>query len=198
MTYRLPPLPDAELDAEQREAADEIVAGPRGKVVGPFATLLRSPRLTTHLQRVGAYLRYDSTLPRVVFETVVLLVARTWDQDFEWAHHGPLAQAAGLSTQALDDIAQCRRPRDLDPVTRAAYDLAVELIETQHVGDATYAAAVDALGETLVVELVVTIGYYSTLAMTMNVAQTPVDEDTGVASLPPRRSMSREQPAGRS
>jgi 4-carboxymuconolactone decarboxylase len=50
----------------------------------------------------------------------------------------------------------------------------VELQETQSVGDATYARAVAEVGEAGVVDLVGVIGYYSTLAMLMNVARTPL------------------------
>ena len=57
------------------------------------------------------------------------------------------------------------------------HDLVDELQRTRQVSDATYAAAVGALGEERVVEAVATAGYYTTLAMTMNAAGTPPPDD---------------------
>ena len=53
---RLPPLPLESLDAEQRAAAEELIAGPRKAVLGPFIPLLRSPELLARVQKVGEYL----------------------------------------------------------------------------------------------------------------------------------------------
>ena len=57
------------------------------------------------------------------------------------------------------------------------HDVFDELQRNRCVSDGTYARAVAALGEKGVVELVGIIGYYSTLAMIMNVAQTPAPAD---------------------
>jgi len=92
-TDRLPPLsPDALTDA-QRLAADAIVNGPRGALYGPFVPLLRSPELMECAQRMGEYLRYRSALGHRLSELVILLVAREWDQQVEWAIHAPIAVA---------------------------------------------------------------------------------------------------------
>jgi 4-carboxymuconolactone decarboxylase len=63
LTDRLPPLPLDQLDADQRAAADELIAGPRKAVKGPFIPLLRSPALLQRVGRLGEYLRFDSVLP---------------------------------------------------------------------------------------------------------------------------------------
>ena len=49
---RLPPLPRAALNPAQVAAADELIAGPRKGVKGPFIALLRSPVLLSRLQNV--------------------------------------------------------------------------------------------------------------------------------------------------
>jgi 4-carboxymuconolactone decarboxylase len=53
------------------------------------------------------------------------------------------------------------------------HDVFDEIARDRTVTDATYARAVAALGEPGVVDLLGAIGYYSTLAMIMNVARTP-------------------------
>ncbi|WP_148575543.1 carboxymuconolactone decarboxylase family protein [Nocardioides caldifontis] len=184
MTDRLPlPAPD-ELTEEQRAAAERIASGPRGAIFGPFVPLLRSPELMTRLQLVGEFLRWDSALDDDLVELVILHVARCWDQDFEYGFHHPLALKAGLPEEVVDAVARGVRPVGGRPEVALVVELLDELEETRQVSDATYAAAVAALGETKVVEVVGTAGYYTTLAMTMNLARTPPPE--GAPRLPVR------------
>lgn len=152
---------------------ERISAGPRGEVVGPFVPLSRSPEMMTRLQLVGEYLRFDSVLDDDLLELVILSVAREWDNDFEWCYHHPIALEKGLPADVVDDIAYRRRPTTGRPEAVAVWDLVEELQTTGQVSDAAYAVAVDLLGEQPVVEIAGVAGYYTTLAMTMNLARTP-------------------------
>ena len=66
----------------------------------------------------------------------------------------------------------------------AAYDFSIELHRNRGVSDATYARALAQFGEQGIVDLTGVNGYYSLLAMMMNVARTPPDSDE-VAPLKP-------------
>lgn len=174
---RLPPLPESALDEAQREALARIASGPRGALIGPFVPLLRSPELMTRIQLVGEYLRFNSVLDDDLVELVILCVARAWNQDFEFGYHHPLALEAGLPEAVVDDVARGVRPAGGRPEVGAVVDLVAELHHTRQVSDPVYAAAVGLLGEVRVVEVVATVGYYTTLAMTMNAARTPPPDD---------------------
>src|SRR5436190_9218510 len=110
---RLPPLDAEALTEAQRRAADELTAGPRRGVIGPFVPLLRSPELMEHAQRMGEYLRYRSAIGTRLSELVILLVARFWSQQVEWAIHAPIAANVGIATDAIAAIAAGRRPTTL-------------------------------------------------------------------------------------
>ena len=170
---RLPRLSPADLTPEQRAASDRISSGPRGELVGPFVPLLRSPELMTRLQLVGEYLRFDSVLDDDLVELVILSVARRWDNDFEWWYHHPIALEKGLPADVVEDVGLGRRPRSGRPEVGAVWDLLSELQSVGQVADPTYSAALALLGEEKVVETVGVAGYYTTLAMMMNVARTP-------------------------
>ena len=58
----------------------------------------------------------------------------------------------------------------------AAYDFSIEL-HRRSVSDATYARALELFGERGIIDLIGINGYYSFLAMMMNVARTAVDTD---------------------
>lgn len=171
-------MPERELLTQaQEKAIQQITSGPRGALVGPFVPLLRSPELMTRLQLVGEYLRYDSVLDDDLFELAVLVVARRWDQQFEWGHHQPIALAKGVPAGAIDDVEGGWRPQSGRPELGVVWDVAQGLLVAGGIDDDVYGAAVGALGEQSMIELVVAVGYYTTLALTMNLARTPSPDD---------------------
>lgn len=172
----MPPIPAEEMTPQQRDAVAEIATSRRGGLIGPFIPALRSPEFMCRLQRLGDYLRYDNALGQKLTEMTILLTARYWRQDFEWFVHAPLALRAGLDSAIIDAIAGGRRPERMAEDETIVHDLFDELQRTRAVADTTYARAVGAFGEQAVIDLVGAIGYYSTLAMIMNVARTPAPE----------------------
>jgi 4-carboxymuconolactone decarboxylase len=172
MTDRLPPLPPELWTDAQREAASEIVNGPRGALYGPFVPLLRSPELMGHAQRLGEYLRYRSAIGTRLSELAILVTARAWNQQVEWAIHAPIAQQAGIAADAVDAIARRERPQAMSAEEEAVYDFCTELQRDKRVSDRVYNGALALFGEQGVVDLMGVNGYYTFLAMLMNAAQT--------------------------
>src|ERR1700752_4800483 len=119
---RLPPLAREQRDAAQRNAADELIAGPRKGVKGPFISLLRSPDLMARLQKVGEYLRFNAAVSARVSEFATLIVSRAWTQQFEWFTHVPLALKAGTSEQTIDALRDGRRPAGMSDQEAVVYD----------------------------------------------------------------------------
>jgi 4-carboxymuconolactone decarboxylase len=175
-------IPDGELDPEQKRAVADIVSGPRGSLVGPFIPLLRSPEFMNRLQKTGEYLRFNSAFEPRLSELAILITARAWSQNFEWHHHRPIAEKAGLRASIIEAIAASRRPEQMSMDEAAIYDFLDELCRTRNVSDATYERAVRMFGEKGVIDLIGIHGYYSLLAMILNVTHT----SGGVApELPP-------------
>jgi 4-carboxymuconolactone decarboxylase len=177
-TERLPPIAEAELTEEQRQAAEAFKEGRGYAVHGPFAVMLRSPEVMLRAKAMGDYLRFRNVLPRRVSEMVILITAREWTQQFEWTYHYRYAMEAGLAPAIADAIAEGRRPEAMAEDEAAAYAFAMELHQRKSVSDATYARAVALLGEQGVIDLTGICGYYSMLAMMMNVARTPAPAET--------------------
>jgi 4-carboxymuconolactone decarboxylase len=173
---RMPPISTDKMTDAQKKAAEELIAGPRGALVGPFIPLLRSPEFMSRLQKTGAYLRFNSSLPPKVSEFVILLTSRQWTQQFEWDAHLPLALKAGVQPEVSAAIGEGRRPTGMDTDEELAYDFCTELHQGQSVSDATYERAVKRFGEQGVIDMVGLHGYYSMLAMIMNVARTPLPQ----------------------
>ena len=174
---RMPPIAAEKMTAEQKAAADEFTAGRGYGVSGPFAVMLRSPEVMLRAKAMGDYLRFRNVLPKRVSEMVILITAREWTQQYEWAYHYPIALEEGLAKPTVEAIAEGRRPEGMQADEAAAYDFSIELHRSRSVSDATYARALELFGEQGIVDLIGVSGYYSFLAMMMNVARSAVDID---------------------
>lgn len=175
---RMPPIPNEKMTEAQKKAAQELISGPRGALVGPFIPMLRSPDLMTPLQETGAYLRYHSAFPGNIREMIILMTARQWTQQFEFNSHMPLALKAGVKPETLAAIQDGRRPAELTPDEDVAYQFISELMSNRSVTDQTYARAVKTFGERGTIDMAGLCGYYTTLAMIMNTARTPLPPGT--------------------
>jgi len=170
---RLGAVPAERLTAEHREAIAAFEQVRRTALFGPFVPLLWSPEVMVRTAALGEYLRERSVFPPRLSELMILIAARHWTQQYEWSLHGPIAIRAGVEPAVADAIAAGRRPAPLSDEQEIVYDFCTELLRTQGVSDATYARALAAFGERGVVEAVTITGYYSMLAMVLNVARTP-------------------------
>ena len=173
---RMAPLAPESMTDAQKKAAEELASGPRGRVSGPFNVLLRSPELMSPLQKVGEYLRFKSPLDRRIAEMATLIAARHWTQNYEWSAHHPLALKAGLKDEIAQAIADGRRPSGMAQDEEIVYDLLTEALQNKSVSDVTYDRALTQFGEQQVVELLAIAGYYSLLAIMLNVGRVPVPE----------------------
>jgi 4-carboxymuconolactone decarboxylase len=182
---RFKPLTYDEMTPAQKTLIEHVLASPRGGVEGPFNVLLRSPEMGDLGQQFGAS-RFGTAVPRRLWELAILVTARHWTAQFEWFAHHRSALQAGLSPVICDAIAEGRRPPAMKPDEEAVYDFSSELLATKQVGDATFKAAKDALGERGVVDLIGVMGWYGTVSMLLNVDRYPLP-DGGRAELKPTR-----------
>jgi len=171
---RMPAIPADKLTDAQRQAIAEFKAARSADVSGPFIPLLRSPEVMTRARAMGDYLRFRSSLPPRLSEFVILMTARRWTQQYEWNAHQPLALQGGLKADVVQAIAEGRRPEQMAADEGAVYTLVDEVERNHSVSDATYARAVGAVGEQGVIDTLGLVGYYTTLALVMNTARTPL------------------------
>jgi 4-carboxymuconolactone decarboxylase len=168
---RVRDLRPEEMTSEQRLVADDAAAGPRGRLPAPLRAWLHSPELGRRAQRLGEFVRYDTTLGAQASELAILVTARFWTSHYEWFAHKPIALKAGLDPAVIEAIVERRDPPLDDPKLRAVYAYARALHETHLVPEPVHAAAIAALGEQGVVELVGLLGYYTLVTMTLNAFQ---------------------------
>jgi 4-carboxymuconolactone decarboxylase len=172
------PEPD-EMNAEQRAVYDDVVSGPRGRMVGPLRAVIHSPELADKWQKIGEFVRYRTVLPEELKELAIITCGRRWNSDVEWAVHSQVAARAGISLQAIKAI-EAGSEVVLERVEeREIYEFTRLILKHGQVSDAAYSAVRTRWGDRGVVELTAIIGYYSMVAMMVNVHLIPVPEGEG-------------------
>ena len=103
------PDPIGTLTGDGRKIYEDIAARRAAKGVhhlGPYVPLLNHPELARRIEQLGYYYKYEATLPRNVYQFIVLVFAKHSGIAFEWADHIAAARAAGLSDEIIADIAE--------------------------------------------------------------------------------------------
>jgi 4-carboxymuconolactone decarboxylase len=185
MAKRFEELAESDLTDAQRAVVHALVSGPRGVVQGPFVALLRNPGLASRIEKVGEFLRFGGLLPKHLTELAILVVSEAWLAPFEWQIHAPLALKAGISPLVIENIGAGLRPdRGSDPEVLAVYDFMSDLLRRKVVSDAVYQRAREVVGEAGVIELIGVCGYYTLLAMVLNVAEVEASAEARVPFQP--------------
>jgi len=184
---RLPwPTPD-EMSDDQRTVYDAIVGGPRsqgpqvfqmlderGRLEGPFNSFLVNPKVGLAMQEVGAALRYTSSLSPRQREIAILELVHLERCDFERYAHERLGRAFGLTENEITALARgadCSTFRADEVVVR---DVVSALQHDRHLDDDLFDRAQTLLEYESLADVVVLVGYYQMLALSLNVWETPL------------------------
>lgn len=173
---RFAPLTWPEMTPAQQQMTQSVLGGKRSSMQGPYNVLLRSPALGQLAQQFGVHTRFESSLPLMLNELAILMIARFWNSQFVWWAHRKMALDAGLDEGLIQAIALGQTPAPLSESLVSVHAFCHELIQTRQVSDATYAALSKQVGEQGVVDLMAAMSYYTLVSMCLNVDQYPLPE----------------------
>ena len=165
---RLTLLKPDEMNESQRATYEESIASKRGSPPPPMMAWLNSPDMAVHATRLGAFLRYDTSMPAKLSEIAILVTARHWTSHYEWYAHKRLALAGGMDITIIEDIRHRRVPHFDDPKGKVIYEVPRSLHETHQVPKPLYDEATALLGARGLVEVIGLCGYYTMVSMTLN------------------------------
>lgn len=171
---RIEPIGPDSLDDDQRAYWESVVSGPRGSSLGPsprslgalFDTWLRAPTAGQPAAQLGEQLRFFGSLDDSLREMVTLTVAAHWGAAFEFWAHAKAATSAGLS----DKVIQALRDGSTPPLSDQdflVYSVVGDLLQAKSIADTVYNDLRSLLGERALVELVMVVGYYSMVCISM-------------------------------
>jgi 4-carboxymuconolactone decarboxylase len=175
---RLQSLSPEELTPQQREQFDRIARfrkpGADGQLGGPFDPWIRSPEIARRAVSLGNFIWERTSLDRRIVELAIVVTARHFRSNVEWVAHTRTAREQGVSDQVIDDIFAQRRPASAPSDELLTYDVVTSLHETHELPLGLYRQAVEAFGEQGLMELIMTIGFYGFVSLTLNAFNVPV------------------------
>jgi len=186
---RLPLIPPAALDAEQKPLAADMQAGiganfhgftamaPDGTLLGPWNPWIHWPRLGGPVWELVKALSTNPTLPKPVREVAILVTGAKFRSAYEIYAHVLVAEQRGLPDDKLATIVAGQRPSDLTREEAVAYDVASSLVGGGVLPELTWRTAVETFGEDAAAELIYLVGLYCMVSVTLNGFDVPVPED---------------------
>ena len=165
------------MSAAQRQVYENIISGPRGRLVGPLRAAIHNPELAERWQKLGEILRFGTSLPPKLNELAIIVTARRWNSQIEWHIHADAALKAGLGAKAIEALKAAQEPPFEEEAEFVVYEYARQLQQHGAVEPGVYARAVELWGAAGVVELTAVVGYYTMVSMTLNAHEIPMPDD---------------------
>ncbi|HEY1543617.1 MAG TPA: carboxymuconolactone decarboxylase family protein [Xanthobacteraceae bacterium] len=174
---RLIDIPPDQLTAEQKTVFDNLTAG-RGRILGPYKVWIHSPPVAAGMEAIGTYLNKRGKLTTREVEIVILVIAQHWDANYVRQAHIKAGKAAGLAEEIIDAVLAGRDPELADPHEHAVHRFAAALVAGARLTDPEFAEIEKALGRDGIAEVLVLLGYYTSVALAMKVHDVPVPAQT--------------------
>jgi 4-carboxymuconolactone decarboxylase len=172
---RILEIPPEQLTPEQTTVFNQLVAG-RGRILGPYKVWIHSPTLASGMEHIGTFLNKRGSLSPREVEIGILVIARHWDADYVRQAHIREGKRVGLSQETVDALVAGADPKLTDPHERCVYDFAAALVTGAKVADARFAEIEKVLGRNGIAEVLVLIGYYTSVALAMKVHEVPIPQ----------------------
>lgn len=169
---RVPYLRPEDLD----EPAASVLAG---YSVNLFKALANAPDGLAHLHGIGMWIREGLALPGRLREMAILQVGVSARSGYEFSHHVRIGMDHGLRPEDVRAVLDRSSPHAaaLSPLEQATLDAAAQLAVEGRLDDPTWAALRRELDERQVVELVVTIAFYSAVVRMLSALEVDLEDE---------------------
>ena len=182
---RLPIATRESVPEAQRAIFDEAVqalgAVPR---YGPGSVMVHVPKAHQWATGLNHYLRDESSLSKKIQELAMLVTARELDCQHIWNAHAASARQAGVRNEIVDALRDRKELPSLAADEAAVVHYGREFFRTHRVSRGAFQAALEQFGRQGVVELGLTMGNYSLLALLINTFDTDLPPDRTEPLLP--------------
>jgi 4-carboxymuconolactone decarboxylase len=166
-------IPADQMTAEQREGYDFLVAG-RGRLPGPYKVWVHNPKLVHAASPLGEHFTPgQSSLTEREREIAVLVITSKWHSAYPNAAHEKRGKEVGLPDAAVEAIVAGLPTTFADVREQTVYEVAMALAAERLVPQGLYDRAVSVLGHVSITDMIVLMGYYTCVSLTMNFYHVP-------------------------
>jgi 4-carboxymuconolactone decarboxylase len=170
---RLLEIPPDKLTPQQSTIFEQLTAG-RGRILGPYKIWIHSPTVASGMEQIGTFLNKRSSLSPREVEIGILVIAQHWDGDYVRQAHIREGRKQGLTQETIDAILAGKDPKLTDPHERMVHRFATALTGGVKLSDADFAEIEAVLHREGIAEVLVLLGYYTSVALGMKVHEVPI------------------------
>lgn len=172
---RVDPLPDSELNDEQKAILEPLARG--GKVFNIFRTMIHHPMLFSKWLGFANYvLGRKSTLGARERELAILRIGWLCQAEYEWGQHVIIGKQAGLTDADIDRISKGPDADGWDAFDATICRAVDELHSDKMISDATWKALSERYTHQQLLDLVFTVGQYNLVSMALNTFGVQLDQ----------------------
>lgn len=167
-------LPVDRMTPEQREGYRFLVDGPRGRLPGPYKVWVHNPKLVHAAAPLGQHFTPgQSSVSEREREIAVLVMTGRWHSAYPTAAHEKRGREVGLPAAAVEALVAGQPTSFADPREQVVYEMATTLAGGRLVPQGLHDRAVALLGHEGVTDVIVLMGYYTAVSLTMNFYAVP-------------------------
>ncbi len=167
-------IPLERMTPEQRDGYRFLVDGPRGRLPGPYKVWVHNPKLVHATAPLGQHFTPgQSSLSEREREIAVIVITNRWHSAYPAAAHERRGKEVGLPAATVEAIIAGLPASFPDAREQAVYEVAMTLAGGQLVSQGLYDRAVKVLGQESITDMIVLMGYYTAVSLTMNFYAVP-------------------------
>jgi 4-carboxymuconolactone decarboxylase len=159
---------------EQQEGFRYLVDGPRGRLPGPYKVWVHNPKLLHAAAPLGQHFTLgQSSLSEREREIAVVVITSKWHSAYPNNAHEKRGKEVGLPAAAVEAIITGLPTSFDDAREQVVYEVAMALAGERLVPQGLYDRAVGVLGHEGITDVIVLMGYYTSVSLTMNFYAVP-------------------------
>jgi len=167
-------IPVEKMSKEQQEGYRFLVEGPRGRLPGPYKVWVHNPKLLRAAAPLGQHFTPGAaSVSEREREIAVIVITSAWRSAYPTAAHEKRGKEVGLPAATVEAMVAGQPVSFTDAREQAVYEMAIALSEKRLVSQGLYDRAVKALGHEGVTDIIVLMGYYTCVSLTMNFYAVP-------------------------
>jgi len=167
-------IPVDQMTPEQQEGYRFLIDGPRGRLPGPYKVWVHNPKLVHAAEPLGQHFTPgQSSLTEREREIAVVVITSKWHSAYPAAAHEKRGKEVGLPAATVEGIIAGLPASFADAREQVVYEVAMALAGGQLISQGLYDRAVKVLGHERVTDIIVLMGYYTAVSLTMNFYAVP-------------------------
>jgi len=162
-------IPVDRMTPDQMKGYRSMIDGPRGRLPGPYKVWVHNSKLLQAAAPLGEHFTPgQSSLSEREREIAVVVITNRWHSAYPPAAHERRGKEVGLPAATVEAIMAGLPTSFSDAREQVVYEVAATLAGGRLVSQGLYDRAVKALGHEGVTDMIVLMGYYTAVSLTMN------------------------------